>query len=67
MCAHGLGIDVGLVGHEYKLVEEDEGKQCISLAVDDSDEDDVATVSKRNMKRIRRTIIDTPESNNDSE
>ncbi len=68
MCACELGLDVGLEGHEYIVVEENLDAQYKSLVADDSDEDDsVAPISKRNTKRIRRTIMDTPESNSDSE
>lgn len=65
-CALELGLDVGLEGHEYKVVEENEATHYKSFLFDDSDEDcDTAPVSKK--KRIRRKIIDTPESNSDSE
>jgi hypothetical protein len=59
-------LNVGLEGHEYKVVEENEATHYKSFLFDDSDEDcDTAPVSKK--KRIRRKIIDTPESNSDSE
>ncbi len=67
MCACELGLDVGVEGHEYKVVKENLDAQHKSLVADDSDEDDnVAIISNRNTKRIRRTIMDTPESNSDS-
>ena len=68
MCAYELELDAGVEGHEYKVVEENLDAQHKSLVADDSDEDDnVAIISNRNTKRIRRTIMDTPESNSDSE
>jgi hypothetical protein len=66
-CAREIGLSVGLEGHEYKVVE-NEATQCKYLLVDDSDEDDdIAPVSRKSKKRIKRKIIDTPESRSDSE
>jgi hypothetical protein len=50
------------------VVKESLDAQYKSLVADDSNKDyNVAIILNRNTKRIRRTIMDTPESNSDSE
>mgnify|MGYP000617714246 CR=1 FL=1 len=66
-CANDIGIDVGIEGQEWEIVEGDAEVEGTNepLELDDRDDDEIAPV-QRKQQIIKRKIVETLESD-DSE